>query len=973
MSSAEFRVFPWQKPFLPELKKFVDEVSDGCPGNVLIITPNRRPARYMIDLYRKDRTTTLLPKMITITDMVSIWRSALATMPLRMANRLDQVGLLHECVSEIAAEDEFLARNFRHLANMADFLPWGLRLSGILEDFAIEGRELANMENLDSEVGRPAAALLGCLRKIGDSWRARLEQRNWTTPGLDHYIAASEADSIPRLLMPAVDRPVIVAGFYMLTGTHEKLLKSLWEKGAYVCLHTYVGITNNRQTHPACARHEAWLEKWHARAVSVMPDCDEGEKTSYSFFAGHDLHTQLGEMAEILAEPGKDKMSTAVILGKNETLMAALQNMPDKSVNVSMGYPMDRSPLVRLIDDILTMAENSPRPNVWQVADVLKVIRHPYLNMLKFPNESGQMAYLAKSISIMDAEIRKHGMYWDSCEYREAGNQAVEKFVWLASLFADIKTPAGLADALEAFCIWLAEHGKSTWGIRFPLDVEVMHRLTHEIIPALRNNMLAQCEFAIPALRQMLEQLEKSERIPFEADPMHGLQILGMLESRLLQFDRVLILDATDDILPGNPAQDPLLPESLRALLGLPESRTREQAAFYNLSRLCACAKEVHFLWQEGVGKSDFYDSKKIRSRFVEKLIWEKEQTDHELLKQGKSPVRHPRAKLKISHLAPRPLSRKPELDSAIKNFWTKPVPVTSLDVYLRCPAQFLWQYILGLQNSPKSEKNKYRLLGELVHEILQDIYTPFCKGSDADNIVDKSTIGDSFEQMIRDSFNRIARDKNLRNRLPLDSYLTLETTIPARFLEFWNNQPEKTSVLALEVDLNNKIDIKGRPVAFSGRADRLDCRDGGLYILDYKTTRDIPANDPDIWENTDFFSKVGDACQTGDQDALVETFKILSESTQSLQLGVYLLLLQKSKWVKDFGNAGNAAWVPLRHKGVEQTLFATPLVGEDDMKLEHCRQCIELVNSHMMLTDDFTPTEDEKCASCTYKNLCWQ
>lgn len=119
---------------------------------------------------------------------------------------------------------------------------------------------------------------------------------------------------------------------------------------------------------------------------------------------------------------------------------------------------------------------------------------------------------------------------------------------------------------------------------------KAMYRLARHAAPVLRQNCLAQTPFGKHVLYGIVRQVLQQERVPFEAEPLAGLQVLGMLETRMLHFDRVLIVDATDDKLPGNPAQDPLLPDSLRQVLGLPDARRRERATAHTLYRLCAGA-----------------------------------------------------------------------------------------------------------------------------------------------------------------------------------------------------------------------------------------------------------------------------------------------------------------------------------------------------------------------------------------------
>lgn len=131
------------------------------------------------------------------------------------------------------------------------------------------------------------------------------------------------------------------------------------------------------------------------------------------------------------------------------------------------------------------------------------------------------------------------------------------------------------------------------------------------VIPALKDNGMADTPLPWPLMQAMLLELVRAERVPFEADPLTGLQVLGMLETRLLRFSRVFLVDVTDDRLPGAPIRSPLLPDSLRALLGLPDTRNREQLAAYTFHRLIAGADEVWLYWQEGVETSGLFERQK--------------------------------------------------------------------------------------------------------------------------------------------------------------------------------------------------------------------------------------------------------------------------------------------------------------------------------------------------------------------------
>lgn len=964
MNAKAMYIFPWQLSFLQPLKKFIEERGD--PGNTLVITPNRRPARYLVDLFRRDKKACLLPKMMTISDVVTWWRSALSEQAARMANELDQAGLLYECVKEIAQEDSLLASRFANM-DIGTFMPWGSRLAGVLEDFLVERKEIPSLKDLEGEVSAPAAALLGSLGRISAAYQHKLEERGWTTSGLDHKFAADNAANIPFLLAPSPDRPVIIAGFYILSKSHEELLRSLWLNGASICLHTDAALAEGRDCHWACSEHARWIKNWHATPSLVDYEDGRTEKTEtfYSFFAGYDLHSQLEKMKAILDSPSPGKMSTAIIPGKNDTLMAILQSLPDRDVNVSMGYPMDRTPLSRLLDDILAMCENAREHNVFRAEDVLKVVRHPYLSMLKSKDENGNPVFLSQSLRALDYEICKTGRYWSlDADVRPTAAMAAECLRRVASFFEYVESLALLAKAIDELCAFLTSDDAEAWSQRYPLDLEVMHRLVHELVPMLRNSVLSGQTLPLHISRGILHQLIVDERIPFEADPMRGLQVLGLLESRLLKFDRIILLDATDDVLPGGPLQDPLLPDALRHILGLPDSARRERASAYNLFRLCSGAKEAHFLWREDVPKSDFYDSKKVRSRFVEKMIWDMEKSKPELLDSSKGPVELPAPVLKILQKEPKILTRAPELTTAIENFWNSPVPVTSLDGYLSCPLSFIWQNIIGLGAKDRSPASVSLSVGNLVHEVLKRVYELL--GPD----IDKNAIAnEKFDSVVLKAFAEVAQNRNVQNKVPVDTWMTLKKTVPARLREFWNNQPEKTRIIALEREFKSQISLGDSNITLKGKPDRVDLRDGAIHIIDYKTGMHEEKYNSNFWDSDDFFNDATSACQSRDPALINECFSKLRQNIKSLQLPAYLLMHENNNL--DDARPGNACLIYLTHEGNEQYLFSSTLESAADQRLEHCRIAINLLRMHMLKSSQFTAENTDNCSRCQCASLC--
>ncbi|MDR3363190.1 MAG: PD-(D/E)XK nuclease family protein [Desulfovibrio sp.] len=964
MSATPFLIFPWQRPFLPDLKSVLHTLSRGNTHTALLIVPNKRPLRYFSQLY-PDRKS--LPQMITITELAAFWRGQTGGNRPRMVNELDCAALLHRCVQRLAEDDAALASRFTR-DNLSDFLPWGIRLAALLEEFFTQRVDVADIAHVEAEVNPTAAALLSAIGRIREIYMKELVEREWTTPGLD-YASACQQRAVPPLFQPSPDRTVLVAGFFMLTRTQDCLLRRIWQAGAHVCLHSDPALATTQQEHWACAEHGYWIRRWNAQVSEAVPrDAEDlARKPRISFFAGYDCHSQLLTMRETLGNC-RYADSTAIVLTDSDLLMPTLHHLPDKNINVSMGYPLERSPLCRLLEILFAMQAKRMDDGRYYWRNLLQCLRHPYLNMLRLDAGNGRPVFLREALGRLRQALSTGSRFVDldavTEEYRAktadpSGALLSDTLKIITRDLACVRTTAQMAQWLHTVCDFLIRNGGDMWR-RFPLDAEALYRLMHNVIPVLRESSLTD-DFQAETLHEITRQLLRRERIPFEAEPLTGLQVLGMLETRLLYFDRVLIMDATDDKLPGNPPQDPLLPDSLRRILGLSDAHSREAASAHTLYRLCAGAKETHFFWQEGIRRSAFSDGKKTRSRFVEQLIWEEEKQRKKLLVAGEFPLATDSCPVRVMRSKPKSLSRAGGLDAALQALLRAPLSATLLDVYLRCPLRFAWQFLCNLV--PRKEINESddpAAVGTCIHETLHALYAP--------HIGKEVRRADISAKTLRACFFEAINKAELHKTLPADSYLMLETAAPLRLDLFLANQPERTKILCLEEKLSAALSLAGHEYLFRGIVDRLDMRDGCLHVLDYKTGT-IKKHDPTLWTDRNFFAEIADSFSVAPDRAetIKPLFEALRERLPSLQLPCYLAMLMRC----DFGRPGNAAFVNLRDDGAEVPLFGELDDHERVAALDYCDLTLALALTHMRVATKFEACPDKHCVYCPYAGLC--
>ena len=963
MKRTPFLIFPWQRPFLPALKTAVLDQDGHC----LIIVPHNRPRRYLYRLYAQAGEARLLPRVITLTETITLWRTAVFG-PLHIASPLDRAALLHQCVLRLSRDDATLAGRFAHMG-MPAFLPWGLRLAVLLEEIFSQGMTPEDLRHAEMEASPAAAALLGALGRIGTAYRENLKSRSWTTPGLDALAVAGMTEEIPDILMPAEKKNVLAAGFHVLTHTEDSMLRTLWQAGARICLHTDPALARGGSVHWACAEHISWLQRWRAQAsLAVDAENTGNDSPRYSFFAGYDCHSQLKAMREMLTHHQTDeRSSTAIVLTGNGLLLPVLHHLPDKDVNISMGYPLTRSPLYHLIESILHMQLRRSREGLYYWRDLLQTLRHPYLRRLHLLDGQGQQWFLHSALRHLERQIRFGSRYVNLTELIDVCMEHIDEpvrqmFLHCLDIVAhrpgQAGTPADMADCLYGLCDLLLSFGGEIWQFS-PLDAEAVYRLMRTVIPALRSTLLAANAFPMAELCSIVKETLAQERIPFEADPLTGLQVLGMLETRLLHFDRVLIMDATDDSLPGNAAQDPLLPDSLRVLLDLPDARHRERTVAHTLYRLCMGAREVHFFWQEGVSRSTLFDGKKSRSRFVEELLWQQEQQRSAILEPGQGPLRSASCTVNTVASTAKTLIRTPQIDKAMQALLHRPLSASLLDTYLQCPLSFAWRYLLRLDTPQEvCEGDDPAGVGDCLHETLRLLYEPWLRRQVQRNDISMSQVRACLEQALE--------SVNARRPLPAAACLMLESAAPPRLRRFLEAQPEITFILALEEEIKAELYLAGQKYVFIGRMDRLDRRDGLLHVLDYKSGN-LKKADPSLWTDTAFFDDIPAACTADNPERLGGLLEELRQRLPSVQLPCYISMLTAQR----IGTVGDAALVDLRATGREVPLFGGLADQDLEQACTYCDLALTLVLRHMQNSPVWTARPDKHCRWCAYTSVC--
>ena len=1006
---ASFKIFSWHQDFIAPLAEFLLAIEN--PGRTVVVFPHSRPAKFLQKKMAEAKNGPLImPRFLNIQELFSLLAAEVPGSEKTKACQLDTVYLLYQAVSDVFNDKGFPKEKLNFpLASLDLFMPWGVRLAALMEDFFIARISPRNFLHINNEVAPFARMLLEGLSGIHARYLELLAENGLQTPAQNAALVAEQCIKAMNggPAEPAFsfcrNKQIVFAGFNLLSGVEEPLLRYLWEMGnAEICLHTDPAVINHPEsTHWSAREHLKWLKNWKAGAEEYAsaetPDMGK-TPASLHIYEGFDLHSQLIKMsAEI--DNLESEEGAAIVLPSSDLLLPVLHSLSTKNINISMGYPLGRSPLAALLRSVVEMQDASVeipyekkerKAQLYHWKSILKLLHQPYLRML---GEAGNLP-LREIFSKLEAIILTGERYISLAELSANLTQAIsdkmptqqqlslfpelmpgqsqaalkeshalmqKAFELLIERWESLSNVADLSALLMDICNFLITEGGELWQ-RFPLDGEYLFRLKHSVVPELSQSLPAKTSLQADkaSLFSILATVLDTERVPFEAYPLEGVQILGMLESRLLSFKNLFILDATEDALPGLSADDPLLPDSLRKETGLPALYEREKVMAHTFYRLVSSSRNISLFYQTGAGKIGLLDDKKSRSRFIEELLWELEKERKELIRHNQPPLFTITLPLSSRQAFARTVARSPQINRAVEAWMARGISPSSLDIYLKCPLRFFYEKIAELKPRDETpEGNDPAAVGIFVHKVLEDFLTPY--------VGQRIEFGFPYPEArlrLKRSFKEHLEASELPQILPHDHLFMLKEAGPKHLTDYLDNMPE-TEIISLEKTFRTGISVSGRQYQLHGQVDRTDRREDKIVVLDYKTGR-IHAPAINFWEEENPLWFRMEHWQQEDKELLAN----LHDELKSLQLPAYLFASSRELGL----HAEDAAFVALHEKGKEHCLLSRL----DAEKRENAiyRQIpvlIGFVLVHLQKSDGFSPQPGDHCSFCPWSGLCGQ
>jgi hypothetical protein len=537
----------------------------------------------------------------------------------------------------------------------------------------------------------------------------------------------------------------------------------------------------------------------------------------------------LGRILENLESSNENFNNTAVVLGDENLLLPVLYSLPDKikEVNITMGYPLSQTPVYSLVIAILDLHKNAKKSGkrvLWYHKFILNILHNPYVTSVA-PQTSGDLH---------EKITRENRVYLSPEDFSNSG--------FLEHIFRPVEETSSLsAYLLDLMHVFFKETVNHEVENRLrPLQQEFIYQmyLTVNRLGDILNT--ASTPISIAVYTRLFRRLAQKLTVPFIGEPLAGLQVMGILETRALDFENLVILSMNEGTLPSTNAAPSYVPYSLRKGFGLPTIEHQDAIFAYYFYRLIQRAKNVYLLYntrQDGVKTGE-------KSRYIYQLQYEdifnvkENNIIYQTFLHQKKPI--------TVHKNNSILQRLEEFTGTGDK--AKILSPTALNTYLDCPLRFYFKYILKLKEKDTiTEEIDPPAFGNILHHTMRELYGPYQNQVITSGIIDL-ILNDTakISKTILDAYHDEFLKKSAKQVMPggqNDIILDVITKYVNGILEFDKNH-EPFVPVGLEENYQKPVTVTTNGASYTfqvgGQVDRIDEKKGTLRIIDYKTGSNI-------------------------------------------------------------------------------------------------------------------------------------
>ncbi|AZA98346.1 PD-(D/E)XK nuclease family protein [Chryseobacterium joostei] len=794
------------------LNKIIHELLDQNPdlSAFNIILPGKRPIVFIRQILEENNYSGFLPNFFTVEELI---------------NTIADKQVIQGIPLWLFSFDVYRSLNLIPNDDFAEFLKWFPTLQkdwddilkfsdndqAVLQYMFDEERIKEWAQDLGEDDDVPRKKFLNFWQNMNvflPTLKERLKEKNWATSGMIHEAAKASIIDFAK----NTSEQFVFCGFNAFTPVEEKLVRSLlqWNKAqCFFQADRYYFDDERQEAGKFLRNHKTWKEFDDNRAFQwIEDDFNQPKKIKVYEVSGNVTQTKV--LPEIFKEiNNKTYSNTAVVLLDENLLPASLDVMHGvDNLNITMGFPLKNLSFSNAVKRLFYLQKQLEKnKSSYYYRDIF-----PILEELPKSAEDEQI------INDFKTKIEERNIVYIS---RKLLHELLGSLSYFGLLQKATSTNVYL-DVLIDFC------QKVKW---LKIDDIQYENVSHfeNAFRIIKNQLTPyNIQIKMETLEILINQHINSESIDFQGEPLRGLQIMGLLETRLLNFENVILLSVNEGKLPLGNSQNTYIPFDIRRFFDLHTFLENDSIYAYHFYRLIQDAKNVHLLYNalsSGVNTGE-------KSRFITQIEMESShEIEHLIIENSSEPI------------ATKPIEiSKTEIVQERLQKWKEKVSASHLTSYLYNPIDFYLSKILNTSESDEIEEElSVKNYGNLVHYSLQEVYEVL-KGK----VLKESDLKDSVKAI--DRYIEIAIEKLKHQPEFYEKGMNyIHKAIAKKVIENVLNhdlelvqQGNKLEIVDIERKFEN-VDfyLDGNDkISFLGFIDRIDKLNGTLRIIDYKTAK---------------------------------------------------------------------------------------------------------------------------------------
>jgi ATP-dependent helicase/nuclease subunit B len=814
--------------------------------NLTIVLPSERARKYLAaELFRVYGKPVIAPDMVTMDHWVKSYSNEVVIDKTRGLIRLFEIQLKDAKTEEDKSFDEFLTWGNILLSDYNEIDRYLLDANQVFKNLA-DIKEIEQWSFGEAELTESQKRFMEFWDRLPGYYHALNKELSSKQSCYAGKAYKYLANNINLLFEKDKDRQFLFAGFNALSKSESAILRQLDQMGrAHIFINADTYYLDN-ENHEAGRFLRELRSTLDGKKLNFVEDEISSKSLKIDMIECAQNTGQVKVASTILEASSAEEINSTLLLLADESLIGSvIKNLP-KSIgkaNITLGLPIRNTAARTWVELMFSIQENKKRFKTKSIYfnDLQNFWNHPFLLAVISKEEKDQLMASEQRI------IRQNRIFLnpDNLELGQVTSQLLQFLTedwdsnWKNAILRIRNMNRIIYKGLDK---------------EFSFEKAVLECFDHSLVDF--DNIISEGipEMSLKSFKQLFNQHWGMKSIAYHGNPMDGLQIMGLLETRGLDFKRIICVGMNEGQLPPtNPVQT-MIPMDLRRYLGLPTPREKQGLFAHHFYRLLHTCEELFVTYcsaDESIGSNE-------PSRYLMQLEMElsRSNTNVKINKKIYSLDDPQETMLKE-------ITKTPEIQGRLDELLEKSASASMLKKYLTCPLDFYFRYVMDFGETDSVEEEiEHSTFGTFIHDTLEELYSPFARfDKEGNEVTPAPTNITSFdiEKMLKEfelvlhrqfmeHFNNdkeaFTKGKNL-----LSYQMAIELT--QRFLksevDFLSKQTEPVFIEALEREYTSvvEIDVNGekKKVNLRGYIDRVDRVGDKIRIIDYKSGK-VSKND---------------------------------------------------------------------------------------------------------------------------------